>query len=34
LSREATGLYIARTASDLERETVAAEEGVGIAVNK
>jgi hypothetical protein len=34
LSRGATGLYIARTASDLERETVSAEEGVGIAVSK
>lgn len=33
LNREATGLYIARTASDPERKTAVAEEGVAIAVS-
>lgn len=33
LSREATGLYTARTASDPERETAGAGEGVAIAVS-
>jgi hypothetical protein len=33
LSREATGPYIARTVSDPERKTVAAEEVVAFAVN-
>jgi hypothetical protein len=33
LSREATGLSIARTASDLEKRIVAVAEGVAIVVN-